>query len=56
MQKNQKLNLDKELLYELYIVQEMTSQEVANVFGCTSKSVRNYLKNMESPLDQCQQQ
>lgn len=44
MQKNQKLNLDKELLYELYIVQEMTSQEVADVFGCTSKSVRNYLK------------
>lgn len=43
--KNKKLNLDKETLYDLYANQQMTSEEIAKIFNCTSKSIRNYLIN-----------
>ena len=39
----QKLNSDRDTLYDLYINQQLTSKEVAEVFGCTSKCIRNYL-------------
>ena len=50
--KNYRLNLDKELLYKLYIEDRMTSNEVANYFGCSSKCVRNYLKFYNIPIRQ----
>lgn len=48
--KNKKLNLDYDTLYELYINQQMTSKEVADIFDCTSKSIRNYLKSFGIPI------
>lgn len=50
--KNQKLNLDRETLYDLYINQQLTSKEVAEIFGCTSKCVRNYLIRYGIPVRQ----
>lgn len=50
--KNKKLNLDKETLYDLYVNQQMTSEEIAKVFNCTSKSIRNYLINYGIPVRQ----
>lgn len=50
--KNQKLNLDKDLLYELYINQKMTSKEVALYLNCSSKTVRNYLTRYNIPIRQ----
>lgn len=50
--KNKKLNLDKETLYDLYINQQKTSEEIAKIFDCTSKSVRNYLTNYKIPVRQ----
>lgn len=40
---NKKLNLNKDELYDMYIVKEMTSKEIANYYHCCTKSVRNYL-------------
>ena len=45
-QKNYKLNLDKDELYNLYVIQQKTSQEVADYYNCTSKCIRNYLKKI----------
>ena len=42
--KNQKLNIDRDKLYDLYVNQQMTSKEVGEIFNCSSKSIRNYLK------------
>lgn len=42
--KNQKLNLDKDVLYDLYINKKLTSNEIAEIFKCSSKAVRNYLQ------------
>lgn len=50
--KNKKLNLDKENLYDLYVNQQMTSEEIAKIFNCTSKSIRNYLINYGMPVRQ----
>jgi hypothetical protein len=50
--KNQKLNLDRDTLYDLYINQQLTSKEVAEIFGCTSKSIRNYLIKYDIPVRQ----
>lgn len=50
--KNQKLNLNKDTLYDLYINQQMTSKEVAEIFGCTSKSIRNWLIKFGIPVRQ----
>ena len=50
--KNQKLNLDKDTLYDLYINQQFTSKEIAEIFGCTSKSIRNYLTKFNIPVRQ----
>ena len=47
---NKKLNLDKDTLEDLYINKKMTSQEIANIFNCTSKSIRNYLKSYNIPI------
>ena len=47
---NKKLNLDKDTLEDLYINKKMTSQEIADIFNCTSKSVRNYLKSYNIPI------
>ena len=30
----------------------MTSKEIAEIFGCTSKSIRNYLAKYEIPIRQ----
>ena len=46
-QKNQKLNLDKDELYNLYVIQQKTSQEVADYYNCTSKSIKNYLRKYD---------
>ena len=48
--KNKKLNLNKEVLYDLYVNKKLTSKEVANILGCTSKSIRNYLKAYNIPI------
>lgn len=50
--KNKKLNLDKNTLYDLYINQKMTSNEIAELFDCTSKSIRNYLIKYNIPVRQ----
>lgn len=50
--KNQRLNIDRETLYDLYINQQYTSKEIAEIFGCTSKSIRNYLTKYEIPVRQ----
>lgn len=50
--KNQKINIDKEILYDLYINQKMTSNEIAKYFDCTSKTVRNYLTLHNIPIRQ----
>ena len=50
--KNQKLNLNKELLYKYYITDNLTSKEVAKIFDCTSKTVRNYLIKYGIPVRQ----
>ena len=50
--KNQKLNIDKETLYDLYINKKLTSKECAEIFGCTSKSIRNYLSLYDIPIRQ----
>ena len=50
--KNQKLNLDKETLYDLYINKKLTSKECAEILGCTSKSIRNYLSLYGIPIRQ----
>ena len=50
--KNQKLDLDKDKLYDLYVNQQMTSNEVAKIFGCSSKTVRNYLAKYGIPIRQ----
>ena len=50
--KNQKLNLDRDTLYDLYINQQLTSKEVAEIFGCTSKCIRNYLIKYNIPVRQ----
>lgn len=52
MQTNKKLNLDKDLLFDLYINKQMTSKEVGDYFGCTSKTVRNYLSKYGIPIRQ----
>lgn len=46
-QKNQKLNLDKDELYNLYVIQQKTSQEVADYYYCTSRCIRNYLRKYD---------
>lgn len=48
--KNKKLNIDKEVLYNLYIIQKMTSNEIAELFKCTSKTIRNYLSKHNIPI------
>lgn len=45
-----KLNLDKDVLYDLYITQQMTSNEVAKALGCSTKTVRNYLQRYGIPI------
>lgn len=50
--KNQKLNLDRDTLYDLYITQKMTSKEVGEIFDCSSKTIRNYLKLYNIPIRQ----
>ena len=50
--KNQKLNLDKETLYDLYIKQKMTSNECAKALNCSTASVRNYLRQYGIPVRQ----
>lgn len=50
--KNKKLNLDKDLLYDLYINQKMTSKEVGELFNCSSKTIRNYLIKYGIPVRQ----
>ena len=44
------LNINKEELYKFYIEQQMTSKEVAEIFKCTSKTIRNYLKKYQIPI------
>lgn len=41
--KNQKINIDKDVLYNLYVVEMHTSKEISKIFNCTSKCIRNYL-------------
>lgn len=45
-----KKEIDKDLLYDLYVNQELTSEEVAEILGCTSKTVRNYLHRFNIPI------
>lgn len=49
---SKKVNITKETLYDLYIVQQMTSKEVANLFNCTSKTIRNKLYFYDIPVRQ----
>lgn len=45
-----KMSIDRDELYDLYINQQMTSQECANYFHCTSKTIRNKLKEYNIPV------
>lgn len=47
---NRKLDIDRDALYDLYINKQKTSKEIADIFGCSSKSVRNYLKRYNIPI------
>ena len=38
-----RINIDKDELYDLYINQELTSKEIANIYNCSSKTIRNWL-------------
>lgn len=40
---NRKLNLDKDLLYNLYITKKKTLQECANMFNCCASSIKKYI-------------
>lgn len=50
--KNKPINIEKEVLYDLYINQMMTSKEIGQMFGCTSKCIRNYLYKYDIPVRQ----
>lgn len=43
-------NLSKDELYNLYINQMMTSEEIAKIYNCSSKTVRNWLNKYEIPV------
>jgi hypothetical protein len=49
---NRKINTTKDILYDLYINQQMTSNEIAKLFGCTTKTVRNNLYKFGIPVRQ----
>lgn len=46
------LNINKEELYDLYINQNLTSEEVAKIYNCSSKTIRNWLKRYNIPIRQ----
>ena len=50
--KNKPISIDKEVLYDLYINQMMTSKEIGDMFDCTSKCIRNYLSKYGIPIRQ----
>lgn len=39
--------IDKETLYNLYIEQEKTQKEIANIYNCDRKNIAYYLKKFE---------
>ena len=47
---NQPLNLDKDELYDLYIIQQKSSNQIARELGCSGKSVQNYLMKYGIPM------
>lgn len=47
---NHPLNLDKDTLYDLYIVQQKSSNQIATELGCSTKSVQNYLAKYGIPM------
>ena len=46
------LNINKEELYDLYVNKLLTSEEVAKVYNCSSKTIRNWLKRYNIPIRQ----
>lgn len=50
--KQRKINLTRDELYDLYVVQQMTSKEIGELFNCSSKTVRNTLYRMGIPVRQ----
>lgn len=48
--KNQKLNLEKDILYKYYIEDKLSPREIGELLNCTTKSVRNYLMKYKIPL------
>lgn len=44
------LNLNRDELYNLYIEQQLTSKEIAEIYGCTSKAIRNWLYKFDIPV------
>ena len=50
--KNQSLNLDKDVLYDLYLNQQMTTNEIGKIFDCTSACVRKYLSKYNITIRQ----
>lgn len=50
--KNKKLDLNRDVLYDLYIGQRMTTKEIGKIFDCSSKCIRNYLAKFGIPIRQ----
>ena len=44
--------IDKDTLYDLYIVQQKTSKEIGLMYNCTSKCIRNHLYKSGIPVRQ----
>lgn len=44
------LQLDKDILYDMYINKLMTSEEIADEFNCSSRTIRNYLHKYNIPV------
>lgn len=47
---NNSLNIPKDELYDLYINQKLTSNEIAQIYNCSSKTIRNWLSKHDIPI------
>lgn len=45
--KNKKLNIDKNVLYDLYVNQQLSSTEIGKIFDCSHRTILNYLKRYD---------
>lgn len=45
-----RINIDKDELTDLYLNKQLTSQELANYYSCSSKTIRNWLIRYNVPI------